>query len=230
MTERDKRVVIATGGSWSPDDHHLIMDTDFVIGVDAGNVALLKRNVPIDLAVGDFDTTTPEQLDALLAKGVRVEYLPAEKDVTDTDFAVTKALEQNPTEVLILGAWGSRWDHTLANVTSLERLLRAGVRGVMQNRWNRMQLVPPGQLKVKKQNYTYFSLVPWSDTVTGIFLSGFKYPLANATLKRTSHLGISNEWIEETGTVSHEEGELLVIQSRDPSHSDIKARNGNDLV
>lgn len=216
MNNKDNRVVIATGGEWSSDDHHLIEKADFVIGVDAGNVELLERRIPIDLAVGDFDTASRERVQELRSHGVPLEQLPTDKDVTDTDFAVTKALEKEPAEVLLLGAWGSRWDHTLANVALLERLLQAGVRGVMQSRYNRMQLARPGQLSVSKAHYTYLSLIAWGETVTGIHLSGFRFPLVDATLTRTSNLAISNEWTDEVGTIRHGEGKLLVIQSCDP--------------
>lgn len=216
MTNRNRRVVIATGGEWSSGDDRLIEKDDFVIGVDAGNVKLLERRIPINLAVGDFDTASQERVAELRSRGVPLEQLPVDKDVTDTDFAVTKALEQEPAEVLLLGAWGSRWDHTLANVALLERLLQAGVRGVMQNRWNRMQLAQPGRVGVSKGLYTYLSLISWSETVTGIHLSGFRFPLVDATLSRTSNLAISNEWTDEVGMIHHKEGELLIIQSRDP--------------
>lgn len=216
MNSKQKRVVIATGGVWHADDHRFINEDDFVIGVDGGSALLLERNIPLDLAVGDFDTAAPECVAALRSQGVPLEQLPEDKDVTDTDFAITKALERRPEEVLLIGAWGGRWDHTLANVCLLERLLQSGVDGVMQNRWNRMQLAAPGELSVRKLHYHYLSLIAWSEVVTGINLSGFRFPLVDATLKRTSSLAISNEWLGEYGTISHREGNLLVIQSRDP--------------
>lgn len=216
MKSRTKRVVIATGGQWGDNDHRLIKDSDYVIGVDGGNVVLIDRGIPIDLAVGDFDTASSQHVQQLQSLGVPITQLPVDKDVTDTDFAVTKALELQPVEVLLLGAWGSRWDHTLANIHLLERLSRFDVTGIMQNEWNRIQLVRPGQLNVSKGQFTYLSLLAWTETVKGVTLSGFRFPLVDATLTRTNSLAISNEWTEEVGKIRHTEGELLVIQSRDP--------------
>lgn len=215
MKGKDSRVVIATGGQWGPDDHALIAKDDFVIGVDGGNDELLQRNITPHLAVGDFDTAQLERVEALRSLGVPVEQLPRDKDVTDTDYAVTKALQRQPKEVLLLGAWGTRWDHTLANVNLLERIERAGVRGVMQNHLNRMELVGPGQHVVRRQHYHYMSMIAWQGAVKGIHLSGFRFPLVDATLERMSSLAISNEWIGESGTVKLREGKLLIIQSRD---------------
>lgn len=216
MKRQYNRVVIATGGMWCDDDHQFIDSDDFVIGVDGGNVELLERDIIPHLAVGDFDTASPEWVEALRVDGVFIEQLPRDKDMTDTDYAVTKALDLGPGEVLVLGGWGSRWDHTLANVNLLEKLLQAGVSGVMQNRWNRMQLVAPGKITVKQTPYQYLSLIAWSEVVEGIHLSGFRFPLVDATLERTRSLAISNEWTEESGTISHRKGNLLIIQSRDP--------------
>ncbi|WP_054949936.1 thiamine diphosphokinase [Numidum massiliense] len=215
-SERRGRVVIATGGSWGATEHLIIRPDDVVIGVDGGIVELMERDVPMTLAVGDFDTAPPEQIEELRAHNVPTLRLPVDKDVTDTDYAVTKALEWAPQEVVLLGGWGSRWDHTLANVCLLERLLQAGVRGVMQNEHNRMQLVGPGTVHVAKEAYTYMSLIAWRETVTGITLEGFRFPLVDASLARTSNLSISNEWQGESGTVTHRRGELLIVQSRDP--------------
>lgn len=214
MNHKKNRVVIATGGEWGDDDHNAIAPDDFIIGVDGGTVELLRRDRLPDLIVGDFDTAPSATLQHLRAQGVPIEQLPREKDMTDTDYAVTKALAREPDEVLFLGAWGSRWDHTLANVYLLERTLRAGVHGIMQNSRNRMQLVSPGVITVEKAHYTYLSLLAWSKTVCGIHLEGFRYPLVDATLERGS-LGISNEWQGDQGTISHKVGHLLIIQSRD---------------
>lgn len=215
MKRKHDRVVIATGGMWYHDDHQFIDEDDFVIGVDGGNVELLERDIIPHLAVGDFDTATQDWVEALHEHGVPIEQLPRDKDVTDTEFAITKALDHQPVEVLVLGGWGNRWDHTLANVNLLERLLQAGVRGVMQNRWNRMQLVGPGRQHVLKSHYHYLSLIAWNTVVKGLHLSGFRFPLANATLERTRSLAISNEWTKERGTIRHSEGNLLIIQSCD---------------
>lgn len=217
VQKRAPRVVIATGGTWGEDDYRLLHEGDVVIGVDGGVVQLANCGITPNMAVGDFDTAPPQLVSRLRGQGVPVVQLPREKDVTDTDFAVTKALEWQPEEIVFLGAWGSRWDHTLANVNLLEKLLDQGVRGVMENRWNRMFLARPGEVRLPRSRFYYLSLLAWSDKVSGLTLEGFRYPLTEATISRTKSLTVSNEWEAETGIIRHREGLLLIVQSRDPS-------------
>ncbi|MCK7485778.1 MAG: hypothetical protein MZU97_09680 [Bacillus subtilis] len=60
-----------------------------MVGVDSGLDRMLEAGLPIDLAVGDFDSIDPAHvgLGAKLAPGIVVE-LPADKNVTDLAFAV----------------------------------------------------------------------------------------------------------------------------------------------
>lgn len=220
-----KRVVIATGGSWEEEDVHLIQNSDQVIAVDAGLSHLRQHGIRPDLVVGDLDTVRPDHVAQSRAQGVQIVQLPAEKDLTDTAFAIEQALsgwrygpdaDGGPDEVLLLGAWGSRWDHTLANVFLLEKIVQRGARAVMQNQWNRMQLAGPGTLRVCQDRFMYLSLLAWTGRVSGLTLFGFRYPLDNAVLHRPDSLAISNEWEAESGEIRHKEGKLLIIQSRDP--------------
>ena len=50
--------------------HELYLDEkalagQFIIGVDRGAFHLLKRGISPDLAIGDFDSVTPEEYDAV---------------------------------------------------------------------------------------------------------------------------------------------------------------------
>ena len=112
-----------------------------MIGVDGGNAALLESGLLPHLAVGDFDSAGAEMHKRLVRMGVPIKKLPAEKDMTDTHFAVTEALKRRPGTVLLLGALGTRFDHTLANLFLLEMMEREGVRGEILNRHNRIRLL-----------------------------------------------------------------------------------------
>jgi thiamine pyrophosphokinase len=210
------RVVIVAGGGLTEADFALIESTDFLIGVDSGAVQLLEAGWVPHRAVGDFDTAGPEAEQMLRARGVDVRLLPSAKDVTDTQDAVDQALARAPQEILLLGALGGgRFDHALANVHLLERMEAAGVRGIVQNRCNRIRLHTGGTMTVEASSFRYVSLLALSDRVDGITLSGFRYPLNEATLTRDFPLGISNELTGAEGWIRMGDGKLLVIESRD---------------
>ena len=55
------------------------------------------------------------------------------------------------------------------------------------------------------------------EEVTGITLTGFKYPLKDKTIYRGEEVGlcISNEIAEDTAAITLEEGILICIESHD---------------
>ncbi|BCU82180.1 thiamine pyrophosphokinase [Polycladomyces abyssicola] len=213
------RVVIVTGGSIDNGDFSAIRPDDVVIGVDGGAVRLWEAGVRIDLAVGDFDTAGEDFLHRLRESSVPTRRLPAEKDLTDTQYAVEQALMHDPQEILVLGALGgTRFDHTWANVGLLERIADRGSVGIIQNRWNRLRLMKgSGSLVLPRDRYTFCSLLPVSEEVSGVTLTGFRYPLKEATLKRGDTWGISNEWEADRAVIVIRSGVLLVVESNDAS-------------
>lgn len=70
-------------------------------------------------------------------------------------------------------------------------------------------------LKKKEQFGKYVSLLPFTDTVEGITLEGFKYPLYGYTMKKGESTGVSNEIVDVEAKVTLRSGILLMIQSRD---------------
>ena len=70
-------------------------------------------------------------------------------------------------------------------------------------------------LEKNREKKEYISLIPYTEKVTGITLTGFKYPLTNETLEIGISRGISNELLERTGTIEIKEGILMVVRSVD---------------
>jgi thiamine pyrophosphokinase len=212
-----RRIVIVAGGEVEAADLETIRPEDRVIGVDGGARNLVMHGYLPDVAVGDFDTAGPSLLEELERKGVQVDKLPRAKDVTDTHYALEKALAEEPTEILLLGALGgARFDHALANVFLMEKASESGIPVEIRNTRNRMILLQgTGEVTLKREGFRYISLLALSDTVTGVTLKGFLYPLVDAVLLRDTPLGISNELVEGKGHIQIKEGKLLVIQSKD---------------
>ena len=70
-------------------------------------------------------------------------------------------------------------------------------------------------LKRKEACGDFLSLLPLTETVEGVSLSGFKYPVDNLTFYREKTLGISNEITEEEAIVEFKKGIFIVVESRD---------------
>lgn len=212
---RDRRILIFAGGDLGPWALEEVRAGDFIIGVDRGALFLLQNKIVVDYALGDFDSVTPEEFAAIrewCTEAVSCD--PVAKDYTDSEMAVNWALARKPSEIVILGALGSRMDHSLANIHLLSRCLQEGIACRIVGEKNEISLVDK-YTSVFSGLYTYVSILPLTFEVTGVTLEGFQYPLNRATLHLGQSIGISNNITEEVGKISVESGQLLVIKSKD---------------
>ena len=210
-----QRILIFTGGQLGPWALQEIQPGDFLLGVERGALFLLQHGHQPDFALGDFDSvTTKEQ--TFIKQGSKQFWScdPVDKNETDTELAFTWALAQLPREIVLLGALGSRFDHSLANVHLLAKGLTAGIPCRIVDEKNQLQLLNQ-KLHLQKSSFSQISLLPLSLEVQGVTLTGFQYPLHNATLTLGHSLGISNVLLADSGTIQITSGLLLTIQSTD---------------
>ena len=208
-------IIICTGGSLGAWALQHMEDSDFYIGADSGALFLVDNGITPHIAIGDFDSVTAEERERIAANcGEMIPCDPVDKNYTDTELAFRLALSRKPSRIKLLGALGTRFDHALANVHLLALAEAEGVEACILDKHNAISLAT-SSLVVHQGGYSQVSLLPLTEAVTGITLSGFQYPLQNATLTIGQSLGISNVLAEPTGTVSLTSGKLLVIQSRD---------------
>ena len=100
---------------------------------------------------------------------------------TDTELAWRLASSRNPEQILNPGALGTRFDHSLANVHLLRTALRQGVSASIMDEHNCIQLASEGIFNLINKGFTYISLLPLTERVTGITRPmGFQYPLHEA--------------------------------------------------
>jgi len=116
--------------------------------------------------------------------------------------------------VIIIGALGSRYDHSLANIFLLRKLLDKGIRAKIINESNEIMLIN-NSIEFEKNIFDKITLLPLSHEVTGITTYNMIYPLNNATIKMGSTWGVSNEFAARSAGVSIKSGEMLVILSKD---------------
>lgn len=210
-----KRAIICSGGNLGDWASTWLQEADIRIGADKGALFLIRHGWSPDIAVGDFDSVTQGEFEAIRAGSKTLDDCDAvEKDYTDTELAFRRAAEQGATEILILGGLGTRLDHSLANVHLLVQAMRLGIQCSIIDEHNRVRLADR-ELIVRSDGYANVSLLPLTPEVRGVTLDGFRYPLTDATLTMGQSLGISNVLIAEQGRVRVSAGLLLVMQSRD---------------
>lgn len=213
----EKELVIVAGGTLGDWVLTHLKSGCFLVGADRGAWFLIQNGYKPDVALGDFDSVTEEERENIRrGSGIFLDCDPVRKDLTDTEWALDWALAARPASILLLGATGTRFDHTFANVQLLKKAADAGVPCRLADEHNEIFLLAgPGSLTLTKRKDEVVSLLPLSGAAQGITLEGFRYPLRDASLEIGQTLGISNVVEEDNATVSLRQGLLLVIQSRD---------------
>lgn len=184
---------------------------DYIIAADGGQNRAREFGLQPDCVIGDFDSTTlDEDFDCIY-----ITY-PAEKDLTDTEAALTHALEKGCRNVILLGGMGGRLDHTMGNIGLLDKYYSSFDHMEFIDGKNRMELLKDsGRSLERDPRYKYFGLVSLNTEASGIDIRGAKYELTGASLERASTLGVSNEFKEDTVEICVQEGILLIVRSAD---------------
>ena len=185
-----------------------------VIAVDSGLELLDKNEISPNYIIGDFDSINKNILSKYdnIAKVIK---LNPEKDFSDTHMALKLAIELKSDSIYILGAMGKRIDHALANIHILKEALENNIECKILDENNEIELITIGEKKLRNIEYKYVSLIPLTTKVEGVTLTGFKYPLNNATLEIGHSIGISNELIAKEATINLKLGILILIKSKD---------------
>lgn len=190
---------------------------DYVISADAGMAFCRQAEILPDQILGDFDSADPEMLSFFKERcPERILAFPAQKDETDTELAIIKALEAGADQITIIGATGTRLDHVLGNIHLLKMALDAGTDACIVDSHNRIRMVQSSFAIAKEEQFgKYVSLIPFTPQVEGLTLRGFAYEVEDFTLTSGKARGVSNEIADDVACIECESGILLVIESKD---------------
>ena len=208
MDKKRRTAVIFTGGHCAvslltAEDRQ----GDLYIAADAGRLTAEKCGIQPDIIAGDFDSSS-------LPADTRAEIIrvPAEKDDTDTMLACEIAIARGAECIRIIGGTGGRIDHELSNLFLLENLHVRGVHAMLCDGTNRIRLIRNESLLLPRSEFRYFSLLALEDA--RVTLSGCKYPLTDALLKRSLPYAVSNEITADAARITAQGGLLFLIESR----------------
>ena len=184
-----------------------------VIAADGGLRHLLPLGHRPDALIGDLDSL-PAGVVAEEAAG-RVIRHPRDKDETDLELALLYAVAQYPGhEVLILGGFGGRLDHMLANILVLAhpRLLGQPIRFVddRESAWL-LAADPPGETTVHGAPGDIVSLLPLGGPAHVLATTGLRWPLRDETLLFGPARGVSNEMTAAVATVRLGAGVVVCV-------------------
>ena len=204
--------LVFAGGD--PPPVELLGDLDrsaLVIAADSGLDHALALGFTADVVVGDLDSVSADALARARDAGADVEPHPAEKDETDLELALRRAVTLGVQRVTVIGGGGGRHDHLLANALVLGHddyaALEVGA------------LVGTARLTVIRRRAelrgapgSFVSLLPLGGPARGIHTEGLRYPLRDEELAPGTTRGVSNEFLAPIAAVSLRDGVLLAVQ------------------
>lgn len=183
-------------------------ENDLIICADGGLCAAKANGLTPDWYVGDNDSGGS-------VGAYPADLLPSEKDVTDLDMAVSRALALDCNPIILCGCTGGRQDHHFSAVGQLERIHRVGKAGLILDPSNEIRILSPGTTVVPEiPDYHYFGIVPLDLTMTDVTIQGAKYEASHIDLFRYSSLAISNHLVPgQRCTIQVGRGIGLLIRS-----------------
>ena len=209
------RILIFANGALSDLEkvRALIRSDDFILCADGGSRHALALGLTPHLVIGDMDSATSHEIQQLEKADVPIELFPRDKNETDLELAIQRALEKHPEAILIVAALGGRLDQTLGNITLLSdaRLADVDVRlddGVEEVFFCRTRS------EVRGRSGDLVSLIPWREKVEGVQTKNLKWSLHDEILYPEKTRGISNEMTADVANIEIKSGLLLVVHRR----------------
>jgi thiamine pyrophosphokinase len=191
----------------------LLQKDDYIICADGGTRHALALRVRPDLIIGDLDSTEQGVLRKFKEQDVNIELYPRDKNETDLELAIQRALELNPKQIVIIAALGGRLDQTLANIALLTdpRLSTLDIR--LDDGLEEI-LVCRDRAEVHGRSGDIVSLLPWQGAVSETQTTNLKWVLNKETLYPDKTRGISNEMTSDTASISIGSGLLVIVHRR----------------
>lgn len=198
-------VVVIGGGALSTRAIDAIRPDAVVIAADSGLDHAVAAGLRPAVLVGDLDSISASGRMWAYARGVEIHEHPMDKDATDTEIAIARALEvPGIRHLFVVGGVDEsgerRLDHQLATILALGHpslAELASVRAVLGEAG--FSMLHPGRRSVLDvEPGQTFSLLALHGPCNGVTLTGARWPLDNASFAGTEARGVSNEASDHT--------------------------------
>jgi len=188
-----------------------------IIAVDGGLDAALHAGLHPSMLLGDLDSVSPAALQWAHDHGLEIVRHPTDKNDTDTALALASVAASDhlsDIDVVLLGAATTdRFDHLLGSLAALGAPELASARSITAHLGGTtVHVLHPGSHRsLRLGPGRTLSLLALHGPCTGVGIDGVRWPLRDATLPIASTLGVSNETVLPTISVTVATGVLTVI-------------------
>lgn len=182
---------------------------EILIGVENGINKILNLKLKPSVCISDFDTIN---YDKICNKDLNIIKLPCEKDFSDTEEAIKKAIElYNVKEIIILCSLEKRYDHSHSLLLLLKKYKDYDIKLIDDN--NLIKVLSNGKYLIKKDDYKYLGVFGFPKGVLSI--SGVKYDVNNYYLDFCETRAISNDILDDEIEINVISGDILLTLSKD---------------
>ena len=196
------RYIVVAASPYHNFDKYQYQDGDIFVGMEDGCLEILKRNFPLNLAIGDFDHTSNMKL--INENAQLIKKYNKDKNEIDLEL-VLMYLKDVTCPIYIYNAAYGRIDHELITIKLLIKYQALDIILVTDNEEVRYitddYIIPMGH---------HFSLIPYEKVTINI--RGALYNLNNVTLNLDDNYTSSNYALYKTEINVKDGGIILIIQ------------------
>ena len=178
-----------------------------LVAADHAAARMARHGLVPDVVVGDFDGSEPPP-------GIPQRAFPTDKNLTDGELAVDEALSQDAGRILIVGAFGGRYDMALSHLALLRRTRQAGVLASLTDGVSEALLATRRPVLAGGPGDT-LSIIPLTPSVR-LDSRGLRWPLGGLLLTWDTARGLSNQVVEAGAFVHLKSGQALVVRRLPP--------------
>ena len=183
-------------------------ESDLVIGADRGYHILKSQGKRIDLALGDFDSSSqPIDFENVIK-------FPVMKDETDGAIAIKEATKRGYKRIRMYGAVGGLIDHTLAIIGEAVKYVEGGIDFAFYSGESSILPLHNSRVSFDSGASGRISVLSYSDFSRGVTIKGLLYALENYELSNKTSLGSGNSFIGRKAEISVSDGTLLICTSK----------------
>ena len=213
--ELSKTAIVVLGGT--PPARSIkkfLPEHQLVIAADSGLHGAIDLGLRVDIVIGDMDSVDKALLAAVEANGTTISTFPHDKDSTDAELALHKAVDMGATNIVLITKGGGRLDHELGVFAVLQnpKLRNCTIQALWDTAILHM-LHGPGSVTISGKPGSVVGLIAAGGTATGIHTGGLQWPLTGESLAPFSSRGVSNTMLSESATISLQDGSLFIVQS-----------------
>ncbi|CAL7961068.1 thiamine pyrophosphokinase [Gammaproteobacteria bacterium] len=208
------KAIIVAGGA--PPSKKLlnneITSKSIIIAADNGADCLWKYQITPDYLIGDFDSIDDRVLHFWVNKNIPIERHPQNKNATDGQLALKKAIALDIKKIVFLGCLGGkRTDHLLGAFGLLAECLNLNIIACLKDDYQAITLLDQSII-IPGKNGEIFSLQAYGEPVKNLSISGSKYELKNYELEIGNALTLSNEFQDQAVSLQFTSGRLMLIR------------------